>query len=158
MANSLSHQQLMALLDQFFAQYLPITEYLHMRSYDYDGDSFALAIDLAPSLNDKLTAFGGSLYCVSVMCGWGMTYLQCRQRGINPNMVVAHAEIDYLAPVADEVIVARCHHPDTGHWDAFADDVLQRGRAKTTVAATITSAGKQAVTFQGTYAVIGLAD
>lgn len=158
MADTLSQQQLMALLDQFFEQYLPITQYLNMRSYEYDGSSFALAIDLAPSLNDKLTAFGGSLYCVSVMCGWGMTYLQCRQRGINPNMVVAHAEIDYLAPVDDEIIVARCHHPDSQHWDAFVDGVRKRGRAKTTVAATIDCGGSPAVRFSGTYAVIGLAD
>lgn len=148
-------EALMALLDEFFATQLPITRYLNMRSYAYDGDSFSLAIDLAPSLNDKLTAFGGSLYCACVMNGWGMIYLQCRQRGINPNMVVSHAEIDYLAPVADDVIVAHCRQADTDYWDTFAERVMRSGRAKASVTSTIVSGGKVAVRFSGDYAVIG---
>lgn len=151
-------EELMALLDGFFAAHLPITDYLGMRSYDYDGNCFSLAIDLEPSLNDKLTAFGGSLYCACVMNGWGMIYLQCRQRGINPNMVVSHAEIDYLAPVTDELIVAECHKADVDYWDKFAQSVKRSGRARASVESTIVSAGRTAVRFSGDYAVIGLAE
>lgn len=67
-----------------------------MRLHEYTEDKLFLAIDLKPSINDKMTAFGGSLYCISVMSCWGMIYLQGRQRGINPNLLVSHAEIDCL--------------------------------------------------------------
>lgn len=156
MAPQPSPQALRALLDEFFDQHLPITRYLNMRTVDYDGASFSLAIDLQPSLNDKLTAFGGSLYCVAVMCGWGMIYLQCRQRGLNPNMVVSHAEIDYLAPVADELIVARCQNSDKTAWDDFVDRARQGQRVRTRVTASISSGGVEAVRFRGEYAVIGV--
>ena len=146
------------LLDEFFAEHLPITRYLNMRLHEYTGDSFSLAIDLQPSLNDKLTAFGGSLFCVSVMNCWGMVYLQGRQRGINPNMVVSHAEIDYLAPVDDAVIIATCHAPDDADWGSFFASFHSRGKARAKVSSTIMCNGREAVRFNGQYAIIGMND
>lgn len=154
----LSPEQATPLLDHFFAQHLPITHYLKMRCHHYDGDTFSLAIDLAPSLNDKLTAFGGSLYCACVMNGWGMIYLQCRQRGINPNMVVTRAEIDYRAPVDDDPVIARCESPQPALWDHFTARVERRGKARCSVTSTIACRGTEAVRFTGHYAVIGLSD
>ena len=145
-------------LTEFYAQHLPITKYLNMRVHEYTGDSFSLAIDLKPSINDKFTAFGGSLYSVAVMNCWGMCYLQARQRSINPNLVVSHGEIDYLAPVDDDVIIATCHAPDDIDWQAFYDSFYQRGRAKAKLSSTIICRGKEAVKFHGQYAIIGIND
>ena len=158
MADLLPPEQVDFLLDEFFAETLPISKYLNMRMHQYTGDTFSLAIDLKPSINDKMTAFGGSLYCVSVMSCWGMVYLQGRQRGINPNMVVSHAEIDYLAPVDDEVIIATCHEPDDADWDGLFDGFHQQGKARAKVSSSIYCRGKQAVRFNGHYAIIGTID
>lgn len=151
MSDTVSHY-----LTEFFAQHLPITEYLGMRVHNYDGDSFSLAIDLQPSINDKMTAFGGSLYAVCVMNCWGMCYLQARERGIDPNMVVTHAEIDYLAPVDSEVIVATTYQPEAMNWEEFFDSFNNRGRARAKLNSTILCNGKEAVKFSGQYAIIGL--
>lgn len=143
------------LLDEFFQQHLPITRYLNMRSHAFSAERFSLAIDLQPSLNDKLTAFGGSLYCLCVMNCWGMVYLQGRRRGFNPNMVVHHAEIDYLAPVDDDVIVATCEQADESYWDQVYRNFDRKGKARCEVASTILSGDKTAVRFSGKYAMIG---
>ena len=158
MADLLPPDQVSHYLDDFFSRTLPISKYLNMRLHEYTGDSFSLAIDLQPSINDKFTAFGGSLYCVSVMNCWGMVYLQGRQRGINPNMVVSHAEIDYLAPVDDEVIIATCHEPEDANWDSFFESFNTRGKARAKVSSTIMCNGKEAVRFTGQYAIIGMYD
>lgn len=145
-------------LTDFFSQHLPITDYLNMKVDEFSGDAFSLAIDLQPSINDKLTAFGGSLYCVCVMNCWGMAYLQARQRGINPNMVVSHGEIDYIAPVNDERIVARCNTQIDTDWQGFFERLDERGRAKVSLQSEIICNGKTAVSFSGDYAIIGLND
>lgn len=146
------------LLDAFFAEHLPISKYLNMRLHEYTGDRFSLAIDLKPSINDKLTAFGGSLFCVSVMNCWGMVYLQSRQRGLNPNMVVSHAEIDYLAPVDDDVIVSVCEKPDDDDWTQFFESYGERGKARAKLRSSIHCKGREAVRFYGEYAIIGVND
>ncbi len=143
-------------LSEFFAQHLPVSEYLNMRVHNYDSDSFSLAIDLAPSINDKMTAFGGSLFSVCVMNCWGMCYLQARERGIDPNMVVSHGEIDYLRPVNDEVIVATCRQPEGIDWDGFFDSFNNRGKARAKLTSTIICNGREAVKFSGQYAIIGV--
>lgn len=145
-------------LTEFFAQHLPITDYLNMRVDQFSEDKFSLAIDLQPSINDKLTAFGGSLYCLCVMNCWGMAYLQARQRGINPNMVVSHGEIDYIAPVSDERIVAHCETQSETDWQGFFDRLSERGRAKVSLQSEVTCNGQRAVLFKGDYAIIGLHD
>ena len=145
-------------LTDFFERTLPISKYLNMRVGEYTGDTFTLSIDLQPSINDKLTAFGGSLYCVSVMNCWGMCYLQARDRGINPNLVVAHAEIDYLAPVNDQVIVATCHDPEDINWSDFFDSFYSSGSARAKLSSEIKCGGKSAVKFNAHYAIIGMND
>lgn len=152
-ADSVSHY-----LTDFFSEYLPITDYLNMRVDQFTGDSFSLAIDLQPSINDKLTAFGGSLYCLCVMNCWGMAYLQARQRGINPNMVVSHGEIDYIAPVSDERIVARCETRIDTDWQGFFERLNERGKARVSLQSEVVSNGQQSVLFRGDYAIIGLRD
>ncbi|MFA7554415.1 MAG: YiiD C-terminal domain-containing protein [Spongiibacteraceae bacterium] len=156
MADLLPPDQVSFLLDEFFAEHLPITQYLNMRVHEYSGESFSLAIDLAPSINDKLTAFGGSLYCLAVMNCWGMVYLQGRQRGLNPNLVVSRAEIEYLAPVDDEVIIASCHAPEEINWDDFFAAYQSRGKARATVSSTVLCNGREALRFNGEYAIIGM--
>ena len=145
-------------LTAFFAQHLPITDYLGMRLKAFDGERFALAIDLQPSINDKLTAFGGSLFCACVMNCWGMVYLQARRRGINPNMVVTHAEIDYLAPVDDAEIIAECCQPEAMDWTEFFQRYAERGKTRATLNSSIHCRGKEAVRFTGQYAIIGEMD
>lgn len=148
--------QVQTLLDDFFAEHLPVTQFLAMRVEHYNGESLALAIDLEPSVNDKLTAFGGSLYCLTVMNCWGMVYLQAQQRGIDPNMVVTHGEIDYLAPVADKKIIARCESTAETDWEGFFATLASGGKARITLRSKIESGGKCAVNFSGHYAVIGV--
>ncbi len=150
-----SSSETQSLLNQFFQQHLPITDYLNLRVENYDEKVLTLAMDLKPSLNDKLTAFGGSLYCLTVMSCWGMVYLQARQRNIDPNIVVRHGEIDYLNPVDDKIIYAQSHPLSEQEWDRFFDRVQSGKLARIKLSSSVTNQGKEAVLFHGEYALIG---
>jgi thioesterase domain-containing protein len=152
----LSPESVTHYLTEFYADHLPISDYLGMRVHEYNGETFSQAIDLKPSINDKLTAFGGSLYSVCVMNCWGMCYLQARQRGINPNLVVSRGEIEYLAPVDDDVIIASCHAPQDIDWHDFYDSFASKGRARAKLSSTIVCGGREAVKFNGQYAIVGI--
>ena len=64
-------------LDEFIARHLPTAQHMQLAVADYDSRSLTLTAPLGPSINDKLTAFGGSIYVVAVMACWGMVYLRC---------------------------------------------------------------------------------
>lgn len=134
---------------------MEVAQYLGMKVQSYDGQTLSLSIDLKPSLNDKLTAWGGSLYGLTVMNCWGMYYLQCRERGIDPNLVVSHGEIDYLAPVAEELIVSSCD-ASAIDWDDVFAKVGSKGRATVSLSAEVTNREGKAVQFTGRYTLVGV--
>ena len=142
-------------LTDFLTEHMEVAQYLGMKVQSYDSRTLSLSIDLKPSLNDKLTAWGGSLYGLTVMNCWGMYYLQCRERGIDPNLVVSHGEIDYLAPVDEELVVSVCDASDID-WDEVFAKVAAKGRATVSLSARVFNRGKEAVQFSGRYTLVGV--
>ncbi|WP_372810548.1 YiiD C-terminal domain-containing protein [Litorivivens sp.] len=143
-------------LTEFVQAHLPTARALEIEVADYDSESLTLRAPLGPSINDKHTAFGGSLYVVAVMAGWGMVYLRCREAGIDPNIVVAKGEIEYQAPVPTD-IVASSIALEESEWDAFFQHFDERGKSKIELRTQVLQDGKPAVSFKGLYAIIGLA-
>ena len=142
-------------LDDFIAKYLPTAQHMQIRVENYDGSSLQLHAPLAPSINDKLTAFGGSIYVVAVMACWGMVYVRCVDYGLDPDIVVAEASIEYLRPVTGD-IVASSIATDEKHWEHFFDRFDERGKAKIDLQSEIIINGEVAVRFKGLYAIVGV--
>ena len=142
-------------LTDFLAEHMEVAGYLGMKVRGYNGQRLALSIDLKPSLNDKLTAWGGSLYGLTVMNCWGMYYLKCREQGIDPNLVVSHGEIDYIAPVQDDPIVSVCVGTAID-WVAVFDRVKTKGKATVSLSAEVHSQGQKAVQFSGRYTLVSV--
>lgn len=140
-------------LTQFFAEHLPLAGNMGIEVTYYDGQQLQLSAPIEPNINDKLTAFGGSLYCLAVLSCWGMAYLQTEEAGINCNLVVARAEIDYLRPVSTDVFTAVCEIEAAG-VNNLLTEFSQKGKAKIALSATIMQNDKIAVRFQGQYAIL----
>ncbi|WP_373089802.1 YiiD C-terminal domain-containing protein [Zhongshania sp.] len=142
-------------LDNFIGLYLPTAQHMQLSVKSYDGKSLRLHAPLGPSINDKLTAFGGSIYCVAVMACWGMTYLRCVDYGLDPDIVVAEASIEYLKPIPDDII-AQSLVADERDWQRFFQHFEARGRAKINLCSEIKVNGEVAVRFKGLYAIVGV--
>jgi thioesterase domain-containing protein len=142
-------------LDLFIAKHLPTAQHMQISVDDYDGFSLRLHAPLAPSINDKLTAFGGSLYVMAVMACWGMVYMRCVDYGLDPDIVVAEASIKYLKPVTGD-IVSSSLVVEEKHWEHFFDRFEERGKAKINLCSEIIVNEDVAVRFEGLYAIIGV--
>ncbi len=140
-------------LTGFFHEHLPLVRHMELALESYDGKSLVLSAPLEPNINDKQTAFGGSLYNVAVMTCWGMAYLKTQEYGLKCNQVVTKANIDYLSPVRG-TLRATCIAPEQAVIDEFIERFNSRGRAKIDLSARITCGGKTAVEFQAQYAIL----
>jgi len=140
-------------LTEFFHAHLPLIRHMELEVEHYDGDTLVLCAPLGPNINDKLTAFGGSLYNVAVMTCWGMAYLKTQEHGIECNQVVTKANIIYMSPVRG-ALRAVCKAPPEAEIEAFIAKFKQRGKAKIDLSAKITCGGKLAVDFAGQYAIL----
>ena len=156
--------ELIRKLERFVEDHLPLGRAMDIRVDQFNGQQISLCAPLLNNNNDKGTAFGGSLYCLAVMSCWSWLYLRCLHARIDPagvpNIVVTKANIDYLLPVTNEMIIATCRLDDESIWKSFVEVYNSKGNAKIQLNATIYT-GKnpikqKAVNFSGCYRLLGV--
>lgn len=103
----------------------------------YDGERLSLRAPLSANVNDKGTAFGGSLTSLMTLAGWGLVTLQLQLRGLSAEVYVADSAIRYLAPLRDD-LVAQARLGEGESWDAFFSTLVARGRARVQIEAEVT--------------------
>jgi thioesterase domain-containing protein len=162
MSTLLSQQKISEKLTQFFIDHLPITQFMGLDIESYDGDTLVLTAPLEPNINDKQTAFGGSLYNTAVMACGGMIYLKTQEKNIACNQVVTEGNIKYITPVNGR-IRAICHAPSEEELISFFDHFERKGKARINLEAAIYNddcvkgidpEAKLAVNFKGQYAIL----
>ncbi len=132
---------------------IPLTRHMGIEVTHFDGHTLRLAAPLAPNINHKHTAFGGSLYALAVSCGWGMVHLKLEEAGMHRHIVIQEAEIKYLLPVAGEMC-AECT-VDEADWLRCLKMLQKHGRARIALQVTIPGQNNAAVEFNGRYVVHG---
>ncbi|WP_434939724.1 thioesterase domain-containing protein [Shewanella sp. HL-SH8] len=76
---------------------------------------------LAPNINLHQTMFAGSIYTLMTLTGWGMVWLQQQLASVTGDIVLADAQVKYIAPVRQQP-TARVI------WPALDLSPLARGR------------------------------
>ncbi len=140
-----------AQLERTLHEQIPLARAMGVRVANYDGVTLQLAAPLAPNVNHKLTAFGGSLYTLAVLCGWGLLHLKLAEAGVHRHIVIQEGAIRYLLPVAEE-LRAECRVEDA----AFArvlHTLERRDRARIAVDVGVLQGGYTAVQFSGKYVI-----
>jgi len=131
---------------------IPLTRSIGIRVADYTGDILTLAAPLEPNTNHKSTAFGGSLYSVAVLSGWGLLYLRLRELDVSAHIVIHETQVRYLRPVTGELVATARLAP--GESLGRAVKLFQRrGRARIGLDAQIIQDGEPAVAFHGAYVI-----
>jgi thioesterase domain-containing protein len=120
---------------------------------NYNGTCLQLTAPLIPNINHKCTAFGGSLYSVAVLCGWGLLYLKLAEAGLHKHIVIQEANIQYLLPV-DQDIVSECRIEEAS-FKKFMITLKKRERARLSLDVCLKQNNHVTVEFSGRYVVHG---
>jgi thioesterase domain-containing protein len=129
---------------------IPLTQAMGVRVVRFDTHGLTLGAPLAPNLNHKHTAFGGSLAALATLSGWGMMQLLLAGFGRPVTVVIQENSIQYLQPVEQD-FEATCALPDAAARDRFLRTLQRHGRARLALDAVIPAAGQDAVRFRGLY-------
>ncbi|WP_419671555.1 YiiD C-terminal domain-containing protein [Aliarcobacter butzleri] len=86
---------------------IPLTKFMDLKITKYDEKELITIAPLNKNINDKGTAFGGSLATLTIISGWSICWLISKELEINSeNIVVIKNEHSYRKPVTKELI---CH-------------------------------------------------
>ncbi|MEO8804230.1 MAG: YiiD C-terminal domain-containing protein [Rudaea sp.] len=133
---------------------IPMARAMQLRVRSFSDDNLVLAAPLAPNINDKGCAFGGSLVSALTLSGWGLIFLRLRALGIHCDIYVQDSQIRYLLPVWSD-FDARAQLAEGESWDSFMAMLKTRGRARLCADCAVTlDDGKPACTLQARFVVI----
>ena len=141
-------------LENFVLEHLPLARAAGITVDDYTGAELRVSAPLDKNINDKGTAFGGSLYNLCVIAAWGMTDLKAKELGLKGDIVVAKGEIDYLRPLRGR-LTASVLSPSEEDLRRIEKSYHTHGKATFYLEATIVDENQAiCVNFKGKYAVI----
>jgi thioesterase domain-containing protein len=127
-------------LIQFIRDEIPLAHAMDLELADCDEHSLTLRAPLAPNVNDKGCAFGGSLVSVMTLCGWALVELALRQRQLDCDLFVAESSVAYLAPVWQD-FRAESRLSDASQWPLFFATLSARGKARIEIECTVPDTG-----------------
>ena len=108
---------------------IPLACAMELSIGGYDGQSLTMAAPLAPNINDKGCAFGGSLASVMTLAGWSLVRLALDARGSDGEIYVKDSTIRYLAPVWQD-FRATAQVADGDTFEAFFKAYDKRGKGR----------------------------
>lgn len=112
-----------------------------------------LTAPLAPNVNDKGCAFGGSLVSLLTLAGWALVR-EAVAAEQEPAIYVADSRVEYLRPV-EETLRAIARFPAEADLASFLRRLRERGRARVPVLAELRLAdGQLACRFEAQFAAV----
>ena len=138
-------------LVRFIRDSIPLAHTMELSLARYDGEMLVLNCPLAPNVNDKGCAFGGSLTSLMTLAGWGVVELALRQRGEDCDVYVGESAVRYLEPVWGD-FQAEARAAEDARWDTFFATLSSRNRARIAVSCQVPGAGgKPAATLEAQF-------
>lgn len=119
-------------LEKAFHQLIPISQALGVKVQSWDNGELIISAPLSANINHQHSAFGGSLFSVAVLAGWGLMQLKLSELELDCNTVVMGADVKYSRPVYDD-LVCHCCLPDD------ADEVFRTLKRNHKVSTSMTS-------------------
>ncbi len=121
---------------RFIRDEIPLARAMDLELSAHDDDRLVLRAPLAPNVNDKGCAFGGSLVSLMTLAGWGLVELALRRNDQDCDVFVGESTVRYLQPVWTDFHAEARLAPDAD-WTVFFDTLQARGKARVEVACQV---------------------
>jgi thioesterase domain-containing protein len=140
-------------LERYLHQHIPISLHLGAEVSEAGAERVRLRAPLAPNLNHRQTAFGGSLSALAILAGWAWLHLGLRERGHIGRIVIMRSSMEFLAP-AEGDFEAVCGAPAPERWERFVRTLDQRGRARLELDVELAVGDRPVAIFRGQYVAL----
>ncbi len=132
---------------------IPLTKFMDLKIQNYDENQLITTAPLGPNINDKGTAFGGSLATTTIISAWSICWLISKELGFNSNnIVVIKNEHSYKKPVTKD-IVCFTKKPSKEEIERLKEKLLSKKSASIKIESQIIENDEVCVDFTGYYVI-----
>jgi len=142
-------------ITSYIHEHIPLTSHLGAVVDSFDSNSVTISAPLAPNLNHRNTAFGGSISALGILSGWTLLFLKLKEYGIKNRLVIQKSSFDFQDPISDDFF-ATCTLPDAAIWEKFLKTLTRHGRARIAVRSRIESSSGTGGNHEGVYVAVVL--
>lgn len=128
------------------------TRALGIEIAEWSGDQAVLTAPLGPSLNDKGTAFAGSIDSILDLAGWSAIMLSLRDAGIEADVMIVKSETEYTAAVRGDMAAMAKIAPE--EMERLLRELAETGRSRLSLQCQLTSANRECALMTAQYAII----
>lgn len=131
---------------------IPLTAAMQLQLAAYDGRTLTLTVPLSPNVNDKGTAFAGSIASLGCITGWCLLTLW-GEREIGPcRVAIAEAQFAFRKPLRAD-FTASVSLPEPGACDVLRRTVARHGKGRIGLRISLANADGEAAVLEGAYAL-----
>jgi thioesterase domain-containing protein len=132
---------------------IPLTQAMQIELQCCDGRRLELRLPLAPNINDKGTAFAGSITSLGCIAGWALLTLWGeREFGNGLQVAIFDAHFEFKKPLRGD-FSARVSLPPAEDCAALQQALARRGKGRASLMIEIADAEGVAVSLQAAYAL-----
>lgn len=131
---------------------IPLTAAMQLEAVRYDGRTLVLRVPLAPNINDKGTAFAGSITALGSITGWCLLTLWSERESGSCQIAVFEADFSFRKPLQGD-FTATVTMPAEEECVALRDVLSRKGRGKLRLRISLADAQGEAAALQAAYAV-----
>lgn len=141
----MGESSLLKQLQKTWYQTIPASQFMQITPLEFSKHGFSVTAPLAPNVNLHQTMFAGSIYTLMTLTGWGMVWLQQQLAKVEGDIVLADANVRYIAPVTVAPIAKTT-------WVDADLSALQRGkRVRIGLTIELWCADKRCAVFEGRF-------
>ena len=132
---------------------IPLTKLMNINIKEYNEKELITTAPLNININDKGTAFGGSLSTMTIISSWSLCWLISKELGFNSkNIVVIKHENSYKKPVTKD-IVCYTQKPSQQEIATLKEKLQTKKSASIKINSIIIENNETCVEFQGYYVI-----
>ena len=137
-------------LEQFLLNSIPMASHLQLKVAAFNERELRIQAPLRTNINDKGTAFAGSLFSAAVLAGWLFVTARLKREALDAEAVSSGADIRYIKPVTAD-FTAVCRLPHAEDWTHFVNKLRKRKNYKITLPVEIEVDGEIKAEFTGDF-------
>ncbi len=132
---------------------IPPTKTLLFTVETLNEKHLSLQAPLDHNINDKLTAFGGSIASLCTITGWSLCWVIAQINALNADIVIYKSQMKYARPIKKD-FTATVAFPPKERLQDLIEKLATKKRASLTLDVSIKEDNKVCVQYSGEYVLL----
>src|SRR5580700_2400913 len=140
-------------IQSYLYAHIPLSKAMALRVDTASPEKVQLSAPLAPNINHRETAFGGSVSALAILAAWTLLYVRLDAAQLKTRLVIQSNTMRYDAPATAD-FSATAELRDAAQWERFVQTLRRHGRARTGVVSILRCGDDNIGEFSGEFVAL----